>query len=72
MSISTTEHVSWVGWLRTRKRGPWEKVCQAATLGECSRLLGEIARRRGVRDRDCIMTGGGYPLAAGGPTDAAG
>jgi hypothetical protein len=52
--------MSWTGWVRLRS-GRFEAVCRADDLGTCSRLLGDIARRRGIKDRDVVMTGGGYP-----------
>jgi hypothetical protein len=59
--MGATEHASWVGWLRPRKGARWERACEADSLGECSRLLGELARRRGIPDRHAVMTGGAVP-----------
>jgi hypothetical protein len=49
----------WVGWIWKGKR--WQRVCEADTLGACSRLLGDKARQRGIRDKHTILTGGGAP-----------
>jgi hypothetical protein len=54
-----TTSPSWHGWLWTGDS--WERVCSGASLSECSRRLGEHARRRRVPDRLCVMTGGGSP-----------
>jgi hypothetical protein len=53
--------MTWYGWVRRRKGASWERVCQAPTLGECSKRLGRIARERGVRDKDSCMTSGAAP-----------
>jgi hypothetical protein len=60
MSSDTTA-IRWTGWLRRRRGAPWEVVCTADGLGACSRLLGEIGRRRGVKDRDLCLTTGAVP-----------
>lgn len=51
---------SWQGWLWSGDT--WERVCNGDSIGECSRRLGEQARRRGIRtDKYSCMTGGGWP-----------
>jgi hypothetical protein len=49
----------WVGWLY--QRGHWRKVCAAADIGTCSRLLGEEGQLLGVRSVRQAMTGGAPP-----------
>jgi hypothetical protein len=52
----------WVGWVW--QRGRWLRVCEGETLGDCSRRLGEKARRLGIRDKHAIMTTGAVPSIA--------
>ena len=49
----------WVGWVW--KGNLWHRVCEAETLGGCSRLLGAKARQLSIRDKHTILTGGGAP-----------
>lgn len=49
----------WVGW--GWKDNRWHCVCEAESLGACSRLLGEKARQLGIRDKHTILTGGRPP-----------
>jgi hypothetical protein len=63
--------VTWRGWVW--RRGCWVKVCEADSIGECSRLLGEEAKHRGITNNThMILTRGGVPQgpppARGGPT----
>jgi hypothetical protein len=52
----------WYGWLRKDKRHRWRCVVGPCTsMAECSRLLGAVAQRRGVLDRNTIMNTGAYP-----------
>jgi hypothetical protein len=48
----------WFGWLWA---GEWQRVCRGETLAACGASLARIARRKGVRDADTIMTGGAAP-----------
>jgi hypothetical protein len=50
---------NWVGWLWSEQE--WERVCSGENLSECSRRLGAIAKKRGVKDGLTCMTGGGVP-----------
>lgn len=52
----------WFGWLRKDRRHHWERVVgPCGTMAECSRRLGEEARRRNILDKNCCMTTGAYP-----------
>jgi hypothetical protein len=62
--MSTTPS-TWVGWWRAGPSAPWERVAEAAEIGECHRqLLIEQARHGEGRCQDRIITGGGYPVEA--------
>jgi hypothetical protein len=53
---------TWYGWGRRRKGGRWARlVGPCGSMGECSRLLGEEGRRRGIKDSDLMMTTGRRP-----------
>lgn len=52
----------WYGWLRRDACHNYQRVVgPCSTLAECSRQLGEEARRRGILDRHTMMTTGSYP-----------
>jgi hypothetical protein len=48
----------WFGWLWA---GEWQRVCRGETPSTCGGRLARIARQRGVRNADTIMTGGPAP-----------
>ena len=54
--------MNWTGWLRMGRDSPWQKVCTGNTLSECARKLTREADKRGVRDTNTIITGGGVPF----------
>jgi hypothetical protein len=71
ITYTPPEPFTWHGWVW--RRGCWVKVCEAGTIGECSRLLGEEAKHRGITNNThMILTRGGVPQgpppARGGPT----
>jgi hypothetical protein len=51
----------WFGWLWSRRKKLWERACDAGSIGECSRQLGQLARDRGILDRETCLTRGGPP-----------
>jgi hypothetical protein len=52
----------WYGWLRKDNRHRWRCVVgPCAQMSECARLLGAVAQRQGVLDRNTIMNHGNYP-----------
>jgi hypothetical protein len=53
--------MKWVGWVLVRRGGPWERVAEGRSLGECHRGLIGATRRRGLADRPRVMTTGRYP-----------
>jgi len=52
---------SWSGWIWRRRKKLWEHCCCGDSLGECSRTLSEVARERGVPDRETCLTRGSCP-----------
>jgi hypothetical protein len=52
---------NWTGWLFDRKKKLWQKVCDADSLGACARQLGQLARQRGILDKNTCLTRGGAP-----------
>jgi hypothetical protein len=53
-----TGATGWTGWVRRGPGRAWRAVCQAQDIGECHRLLLELA---GVRSGDRFITRGDYP-----------
>jgi hypothetical protein len=51
--------MAWCGWLWRGKS--WEKVCQADTIGDTSRMLLAIAKGKGIRCTHQVITGGVAP-----------
>ncbi len=53
--------VAWTGWLL--RRGVWQAIASAATLGECGRAVDAELRRRGLRvpNRAICLTAHGSP-----------
>lgn len=49
----------WFGWIWTG--GAWQRVCEGASLAECSDRLSAECRRRGVQAKYSCLTGGGAP-----------
>lgn len=68
MTTTAPFTAAWHGWLWTGD--VWQRGCAGASLGECSRRLGEEGRRRGVAWKHQVMTGGGPPTFV--PYDAIG
>jgi hypothetical protein len=54
--------MNWVGWFRRHRTAKWEKACEAATIGECAKLLTEKTRSMRLKNSDTILTGGAYPF----------
>ncbi len=55
--------VAWTGWLL--RRGQWQAIAQAETIGACAKAVDAELRRRGLRvpNRSVCLTGhGGPPL----------
>jgi hypothetical protein len=61
--------VQWTGWCRRRKGSGWFKVCTAAAIGECARLLDAEGRRRGIPDRHQVLVFGDHPPRPDGRLD---
>ncbi len=53
--------VQWTGWGRRRRGAPWLRLCQAATIGECARLLHAEGKRRGFPDKQQCLVHGDHP-----------
>ncbi len=51
----------WKGWLR--RRGIWELLAEAATIGQCAKAVDAELRRRGLRvpNRAICLTAHGSP-----------
>lgn len=57
----TTDGNAWTGWLCCGGNA-WERICQAASLSACLRLLvAEQRRRRCTESLHGCLTGGGPP-----------
>jgi hypothetical protein len=54
----------WVGWYRTTDSAPWRRASEGESLSECARALDKATQGLRIRNRNYIMTGGGYPQTA--------